>query len=53
MLDINYIVNNVEEVKKNVEARNMECDVDKLVEVYGLIKANKRVQNSRRKSFCY
>ena len=42
MLDINYIVNNVDEVKKNVEARNMECDVDRLVEVYALIKANKQ-----------
>ena len=42
MLDINYIVNNVDEVKKNVENRNMECDVDRLLEVYALIKENKQ-----------
>ena len=48
MLDINYIVNNVDEVKKNIEARNMECDVDRLVSVYADIKANKQKTDSVR-----
>lgn len=48
MLDINYIVNNIDEVKKNVEARNMQCDVDRLVEVYSKIKENKQKSDNVR-----
>ncbi|MBQ7324400.1 MAG: serine--tRNA ligase [Clostridia bacterium] len=39
MLDINYIINNVDKVKANVEARNMECDVDAVIAAYNHLKS--------------
>lgn len=39
MLDINYILTHTDEVKANVEARNMVCDVDGLVAKYAEVKA--------------
>lgn len=39
MLDINYIINNVDKVKANVKARNMQCDVDGLLAAYAELKA--------------
>ncbi|MDR2356169.1 MAG: serine--tRNA ligase [Clostridiales Family XIII bacterium] len=42
MLDIKYIVENPEEVKRNVAARNAVCDVDRLIALYGEIKALRR-----------
>lgn len=34
MLDIKYIVNNAEEVKKNCQNRNVTCDIDALIDTY-------------------
>lgn len=34
MLDIKYIRENAEAVKKNCELRNIKCDIDKLLELY-------------------
>ena len=34
MLDIKFIRENAEAVKKNCEARNIKCDVDRLLELY-------------------
>ncbi|MDR2088824.1 MAG: serine--tRNA ligase [Clostridiales Family XIII bacterium] len=42
MLDIKYIVENPEDVKRNVAARNMVCDIDRLIELHGGIKTIKR-----------
>lgn len=44
MLDIKYIINNIDEVKANVLARNMECDVDGLVASYEELR-NLRTRN--------
>ncbi|MDR2131779.1 MAG: hypothetical protein LBP30_00320 [Clostridiales Family XIII bacterium] len=38
MLDIKYIVENPEDVKRNVADRNMVCDVDRLIALYGDMK---------------
>ena len=39
MLDIKYIIEHPEDVKRNVAARNTVCDVDRLIALYGEMKA--------------
>lgn len=41
MLDIKYIIENIEEIKKVCNLRKVEFDVEKLVENYGLMKTKK------------
>ncbi len=48
MLDINYIINNVNEVKANVKARNIQCDVDAVVAAHTTVKALRTKNNSLR-----
>jgi seryl-tRNA synthetase len=42
MLDIRYIVENTEDVKRNIAARNTVCDVDRLIKLYGDMKTIKQ-----------
>ena len=34
MLDIRYIVNHCDEVKENIRNRRIDCDIDKLIDLY-------------------